>query len=80
VRRGYLRALKTALRHPLAMGGLFAGLLLSALGLYRAIPSEYAPPEDRGAFFVLVNGPEGASFAFMQAYMDEIERRLLPLV
>jgi multidrug efflux pump len=80
VRRGYRRALKAALRHPLVVGGIFAGLLLGTLGLYRALPSEYAPAEDRGAFFVLVNGPEGASFAFMQAYMDEVERRLLPFV
>jgi multidrug efflux pump len=27
---------------------------------------------------VLVNGPEGASFGYMEEYMDEIERRLLP--
>jgi len=27
---------------------------------------------------VLVDGPEGASFAYMSDYMDEIERRLLP--
>ncbi len=48
--------------------------------LLREIPSEYVPKEDRGAFFVMVNGPEGASHDYMRGYMDEIERRLMPLV
>jgi hypothetical protein len=42
------------------------------------MPPEYAPKEDRGAFFIMVNGPEGASYAYMKEYMDEIERRLMP--
>ena len=50
------------------------------LWLFRQLPSEYAPNEDRGAFFVIVNGPEGASYAYMEDYMDEIEDRLMPLV
>jgi multidrug efflux pump subunit AcrB len=40
------------------------------------LPSEYAPKEDRGAFFVLVNGPDGASYAYMKEYMDEIRAKL----
>jgi multidrug efflux pump len=43
-----------------------------------ADPAGIRPKEDRGAFFVLVNGPEGASYSYMEEYMDEIERRLLP--
>jgi multidrug efflux pump len=50
------------------------------LAVQRQIPTEYAPKEDRGAFFVIVNGPEGASYAYMKEYMDEIERRLMPFV
>jgi multidrug efflux pump len=50
----------------------------SAWRLFEQIPQEYAPQEDPGAFFVLVNGLEGASFGYMEEYMDEIERRLLP--
>ena len=30
--------------------------------------------------FVLVNGPEGASYDYIAAYMTEVERRLMPLV
>ncbi len=80
VERGYSRALSAALRRPLAVAAVFLVLLGTAALLYREIPSEYAPKEDRGAFFLLVNGPEGASFDYMTEYMDEIERRLTPLV
>ncbi len=48
--------------------------------LYRHVPSEFAPKEDRGAFFLIVNGPEGASFEYMREHMDEIEARLMPFV
>ncbi|MEO1475702.1 MAG: efflux RND transporter permease subunit, partial [Pseudomonadota bacterium] len=44
------------------------------------LKSEYVPREDRGGFFIVVRGPEGASYTFMERYMDEIERRLLPYI
>jgi Cation/multidrug efflux pump len=80
LRRGYAAALRAALRGKAVVVGIFLLLLGGCVWLYQQIPSEYAPREDRGAFFVLVNGPEGASHAYMREYMDEIERRLMPLV
>jgi multidrug efflux pump len=62
------------------MGLVFLGVLAGSYWLFERVPNEYAPKEDRGAFFVLVNGPEGASYNYMKDYMDEIERRLMPLV
>lgn len=58
----------------------FAVLLLGTFFLSQLIPSEYAPPEDRGNFQVMVNGPEGASYAYMEEYMTEIENRLMKYV
>jgi len=78
IRRAYLAALGFFLHHRWIMVLVLLGTLGAAAWLYRAIPQEYTPKEDRGAFFVLVDGPEGASFAYMSDYMDEIERRLLP--
>jgi len=72
--------LKNAIRYPVAVFGVFVLLLGATVWLLEQIPSEYAPKEDRGAFFVLVNGPEGATFAYMEEYMDEIERRLMPFI
>ncbi|OZG74692.1 multidrug transporter AcrB [Hahella sp. CCB-MM4] len=59
---------------------LLAGFCVGTWWLYRELPQEYAPKEDRGAFFIIVNGPEGATYEYMLDYMNEVERRLLPLV
>jgi multidrug efflux pump len=80
VRDGYSWLLRGALRLKWLVALFFVGTVLAAGWLLRELPSEYAPKEDRGAFFVLVNGPEGASYDYMREYMDEIERRLMPLV
>ncbi len=76
----YMHWLDWLLKRPAkAMAGFFILLGLAAL-MYADIPSEYAPREDRGAFFVIVNGPEGASYDYIKGYMDEIERRMMPYV
>jgi multidrug efflux pump len=54
--------------------------LISCAWLFNNIPTEFAPKEDRGAFFVLVSAPEGSSYDYSKAYMDEIETRLMPMV
>jgi multidrug efflux pump len=80
VRRGYLRVLRGALRHAWIVGLVFAGILAASAWLISAIPNEYAPKEDRGVFYLLVTGPEGASYRFISEYMTEIETRMMPLV
>ncbi|EGV28729.1 acriflavin resistance protein [Thiorhodococcus drewsii AZ1] len=78
LRRVYGLVLRWLLRRPwIVLVGLL-GTLGIAGWLFERIPQAYTPREDRGAFFILVNGPEGASFSYMQSYMDEIERRLMP--
>jgi len=79
-RKRYRRLLNRAMKHPFLVLGGFTVLVVATVWLFRQIPTEYAPQEDRGAFFVIVNGPEGASYAYMQEYMDEIESRLMPFV
>lgn len=76
----YQKGLKGAIRLRWAGLAVIAMLFIGAGWLFTLIPDEYAPREDRGAFFVLVNGPEGASYQYMEDYMDEIEARMLPLV
>lgn len=80
IRKLYRRALGSALRRPAIVMGLYAILIGGTYALFTQIPTEYAPKEDRGAFFVIVNGPEGATYAYMKEYMDEIEERLMPFV
>ena len=76
--RVYLMLLRWLLRRRWLVGLALLGTLAAAVWLLRALPQEYTPREDRGAFFLMVNGPEGATFTYMAAYMEEIERRLLP--
>lgn len=80
VRRGYRVSLLAALRHAWVVVLVFAAILAAALWLLQELPSEHAPKEDRGVFFVLVKGPEGASYSYIADYMTEIERRMMPLV
>lgn len=63
-------------RGVLALGTLAAMLIASVL-LFRALPSEFAPPEDRGQFFVQMTAPEGASFDYTARYLGQIEGLLL---
>ena len=78
LRRGYRVLLGFFLRQRWIVLMAFVATLFGAGWLLQQLPQEYAPAEDRGAFFILVNGPEGASYGYMTDYMDEIERRLLP--
>lgn len=60
-------------------------LLLIAVGwgiymLYQQIPQEFAPSEDRGAFFLIMKAPEGASFEYSQRYMRQIEDFMIDYV
>ncbi len=78
--QSYIKTLKQALRAPKLILGFLGGLVIVGGLLSTQIPKAYTPQEDRGAFFLIINGPEGASYNFMEPYMDEIGRRLYPLV
>ena len=80
LQRGYHALLAVTLRHKWVLALIFIAVAGGASWLLTHIPDEYTPKEDRGAFFVLVNGPEGASYEKISKYMDEAEARLMPLV
>ncbi|MEL6753152.1 MAG: efflux RND transporter permease subunit, partial [Pseudomonadota bacterium] len=77
-RKGYGWLLDRLILRPLVVGAMLIGLFAGAWFLSNTVEQEYVPREDRGAFFVAVRGPEGASYSYMERYIDEIERRLLP--
>ncbi|GAB2508272.1 efflux RND transporter permease subunit [Pseudoxanthomonas sangjuensis] len=62
-------------------GWLLAAVMLATFAasgvLFKLVPSELAPAEDRGDFNVSITGPEGAGFDYMVGQMAEIEKRLL---
>ena len=80
LQRGYHALLALTLRHKWVLAVIFIAVAGGASWLLTHIPDEYTPKEDRGAFFVMVNGPEGASYEKISKYMDEAEARLMPLV
>ncbi len=80
MRKRYIRTLTRCLKHPSLMLLLFAGGIVLSVALFLRVPGEFTPKEDRGAIFISVSGPEGASFDYIKKYMEEIEKRLMPLV
>ncbi len=77
---GYGRVLKRVLAWPIVSLVALMAVLGTSVWIYQNTKTEYAPREDSGAFFIIVQGAEGATYSYMKTYMDEIERRLMPLV
>ncbi|QYJ99956.1 efflux RND transporter permease subunit [Shewanella psychrotolerans] len=76
----YRDTLSKAMAHPFIVSSLVILALTASGYLMTKVPQEFAPREDRGSMFLIVNGPQGASFEYITPYMDEIENRLMPLV
>lgn len=58
---------------------LVSVLLLTMMAgwMVRTLPTEYAPSEDRGVFFIMLRAPEGASLEYMDRYARVMETILL---
>ncbi len=59
---------------------IFFSVIFASIFYSQDIKQEYIPKEDRGSFSIMVKGPEGASFNYMQSYMAQIENRLLDIM
>src|SRR5213595_1555493 len=71
---GYAHALRSALRHRLAVVGTVVLLTLGAGVVFRTLKQELIPDDDRGFFLVVAFGPEGASLAYTDGYVRQIEQ------
>ncbi|MGQ8365501.1 efflux RND transporter permease subunit [Glaciecola sp. 1036] len=80
LRKGYMRSLNYCLKTPIGIVLIFVLLIAGTAWLYPNVKQEFAPREDRGAFFVMVNGPEGSSYEYIKTYMNEIESRMMKYV
>jgi multidrug efflux pump len=76
----YRRQVRRSSGHPLLFGGLMLAALALSFFIFRSVPSELAPPEDRGAFFVMVQGPEGAGYDYTVEQIKKVEDIMLPQV
>ncbi len=76
----YRRALQASLTRPWLVFLAFGGVILAAVFLFRAVPGEVAPTEDRGMFDISVSMAEGTGYDASYKQMLEIEKALMPLV
>ncbi len=74
MRSSYRASLELALNAKAVVFGVFALVVIGGFFMLRALPSELTPPEDRGNFFVVMNGPEGAGFDYAARMMTEAEK------
>lgn len=76
----YQGLLRSVLKHPLLSVLAIAGSLAGSAWLFQEVPREYAPGEDRGVAFMVLETPEGSSFDYTVKQILKVEERLLPLV
>jgi multidrug efflux pump len=69
----YRRMLGAIVPRPWAVLAVALLVTVAAAGLFRALPTEYAPREDRGIFFTLATAPPGASLEYTEAYAQRME-------
>ncbi len=77
---GYRRVLEKSVHRTWLFGGLMVAAMIAAVVLFRVIPSELAPAEDRGSFQVMIDGPEGAGFDYTVKQMQQVERIVAPMI
>jgi multidrug efflux pump len=77
---GYGRLLRYSLKAPVLILGAGLAASFAAFVMFKALPREFAPTEDRGVFFVIVEGPEGASYDYTRKNVMAIEQALDPFI
>ncbi|MFC3094345.1 efflux RND transporter permease subunit [Alteromonas sediminis] len=74
----YHRTLGKTLHQPVMMTVLLVLSVVSVYQLFKLIPEEFVPREDRGNFFILMQAQEGASFESNAENLKQLEAILLP--
>ncbi len=78
INNGYRWLLSRALSAPLLVLAAGFAVSLSAIGFFRALPSEFTPIEDRATIFVSLTAPEGSSLDYTRDRLKEVEASLKP--
>jgi multidrug efflux pump len=76
VRDGYRRSLVWFLPRRWLTAAVLAGSVGLIALVYGRLPSELAPLEDRNRVSISATGPEGASYEYMLALMEDLARRI----
>ena len=73
----YSSLLQVLLTRKWVAVGIVATVFAGIFVLFRTLPIEVTPPEDRGQFQVQVTAPQGASFDYTSRYLTIVEDMLL---
>ncbi len=74
---GYRRALDWSLSHRGAIAVSLVAIAVATVVFYRISESTFLPVEDRGRFITVIRAPEGATTAFTQRALSQVEAGLL---
>ncbi|WP_293715735.1 efflux RND transporter permease subunit [Stenotrophomonas sp. UBA7606] len=70
----YGRVLDRHVQRSWVFGLVMLAALGASWGLFKLIPSELAPAEDRGSFQIMIDGPEGAGFDYTVGQLQQVEK------
>ena len=71
---GYRRQIGRTIGKPLVFGIVMVGSAVLSYLLFQFIPKELAPDEDRGAFWISIEGPEGAGYDYTVSQIHKVEQ------
>ena len=78
--RSYGVLLRLALGAPIIVVAIAVALSAVSYNLFQMLPREFAPIEDRGVLFIPVLAPEGSSLDYTRDQVQQLEKRLKPIV
>ena len=70
----YRRQVERTIGKPVVFGAVMLASAALSLVLFQLVPKELAPDEDRGAFWIGIEGPEGAGFDYTVEQIHKVER------
>jgi multidrug efflux pump len=76
----YRASLQHVLRRPMLAAAALAAVAVAGLLIFRMLPSEYAPAEDRNMVLMMMRAPEGATAGYMDRQVQFVEGVLMPYV
>ena len=76
IENGYRLLIRSSLRHPIVTALVAALSFVGALGLFKVIPFEFVPAEDRGEFRVYAELPTGTKLEDTVNYVDRMTNEL----
>ncbi|HEU5467753.1 MAG TPA: efflux RND transporter permease subunit [Steroidobacteraceae bacterium] len=69
----YRRRVADTIGRPLLFGAVMVASAVLSVILFQVVPKELAPAEDRGAFWIGIEGPEGAGFDYTVSQIHKVE-------